>query len=554
MKYFLYCRKSTEAEDRQVMSIDSQRAELERAFGGRGAVEIVHYYEESKSAKAPGRPVFNEMLRRIEAGEAQGIVAWAPDRLARNSIDGGQLVYLLDRGVLRDLKFATYTFENNSQGKFMLNIMFGYSKYYSDNLSEVVKRGNRAKVERGWRPGSAPTGYLNDPGTKTIIPDPHRFPLVKQLFALVRDGCSAKQAALIMREQWGFTTPRSKRGRGGGGGLISISTAHHILTNPFYAGVIRWGGVAHVGRHEPVLTIAEFELIQQKLARPCVAKPKAYKYAYAGLIRCGACGSGVTAERKINRHGHRYLYYHCSRPKLGPPCREPSIEVKALETQIAGFLRLIRLQPDIHRLLLEGIERDAGHLAQIDADRVAHLQRAEQELARQHGQLTTLRLRDLIGDDEFVAERERLTRERLIVSEQLQTAREVNSGIEPARAVLAFSKYAADSFETGDDAQKREIIFSLGSNPVLRGKILSIQAAKPFLLLAEIDANPSRLGYSDDVRTSHCPPDQTAMVHAFLKAVASLPGADKYAQRLTRIMRGEQPEEPAGKINVPNVS
>ena len=74
-------------------------------------------------------------------------------RLARNSIDGGQIIYLLDRGSLKDLKFATQSFENNPQGKFMLSITFGYSKYYVDALSENVKRGNRAKVERGWRPG-----------------------------------------------------------------------------------------------------------------------------------------------------------------------------------------------------------------------------------------------------------------------------------------------------------------------------------------------------------------------------------------------------------------
>src|SRR3546814_20531020 len=101
------------------------------------------------------------MLRRIERGDAEGIIAWHPDRLARNSVDGGRIVYLLDRGALRDLEFATFTFENNPQGKFMHSIIFGYSKYYVASLSENVTRGHRQKDATGWRPPMAPLRYRN---------------------------------------------------------------------------------------------------------------------------------------------------------------------------------------------------------------------------------------------------------------------------------------------------------------------------------------------------------------------------------------------------------
>jgi DNA invertase Pin-like site-specific DNA recombinase len=102
------------------------------------------------------------MMKRVERGEANGILAWHPDRLARNSVDGGKIIYFLDTGRLASLKFPRFWFESTPQGKFMLNIAFGQSKYYVDSLSENVKRGMRQKVRNGIYPGLAPLGYLND--------------------------------------------------------------------------------------------------------------------------------------------------------------------------------------------------------------------------------------------------------------------------------------------------------------------------------------------------------------------------------------------------------
>ena len=86
--YLLYARKSTDVEDKQVLSIEAQLAEL-RAYGKQEGLEIVEEFVEKQSAKVPGRRIFGDMLKRIEDGEANGILAWHPDRLARNSIDGG---------------------------------------------------------------------------------------------------------------------------------------------------------------------------------------------------------------------------------------------------------------------------------------------------------------------------------------------------------------------------------------------------------------------------------------------------------------------------------
>jgi DNA invertase Pin-like site-specific DNA recombinase len=374
MNYFLYCRKSTEDEDRQVLSLQSQVNEAVRAFGGPGEIKIVDRFVEAMSAKRPGRPIFNEMLSRLEGGEADGVIAWAPDRLARNSVDGGSIIYLLDRGVIRDLKFVTYTFENNSQGKFMLQIMFGQSKYFSDALSENVKRGNWTKVEGGWRPNRAPLGYQNDRATKTITADPALFPLVRRMYDLALTGAySCAQITRIARDDWGMRTAKRKRT---GGTLVAPATIHYVLTNPFYAGSIVWGGQTYQGNHTPVVSIGEFDAVQRILRRSARIRAPRRIFPYTGMIRCGECGFSITAEEKVNRHGSHYLYYHCTRRSMGPKCRQRSLTAKGLEAQLFKFLESLTVHESIERWVLERVAKEMDGDAEVEEARKNSLQRS----------------------------------------------------------------------------------------------------------------------------------------------------------------------------------
>lgn len=498
MRYFLYCRKSSEAEDRQVMSIESQQQEAKRLVNQHPEIEVVETIEEARSAKSPGRPLFDQMIARIERGEAEGIVAWAPDRLARNSIDGGRIVYLLDCGVLKDLKFSTYTFENKSQGKFMLQIMFGQSKYYSDALSENVKRGNRTKIEKGWRPNVAPLGYLNKSKTKTIVPDPVHFPLIRRMFELVLAGHSAREVGRIARDEWGFRTPVRRKI---GGAPLAMSSIYKILGNPFYAGVIVWGGQTYPGRHKPVVSLQEFDQVQTLLARRDLPRPTKHRFTYSGLIRCGTCRRMITAEHKTNRHGHRYIYYHCSKSPLGPRCREPSVEVRALERQIATYLSSLVLPKaaveELRQHLREGAQDDKDY----ERARLASLHSAREALDGQLRELTGLRLRSLLSDAEFLAERARIEGERRRLDEKLRETPETGSLIEPLEALISFSNDAAKWFLEGHDERKRKVVEILQSNLTLKDKILSIEAVEPIEVIRKIATCPRLLGGVHNART-----------------------------------------------------
>jgi len=237
-KFYIYARKSTDVEDKQVLSIEAQLVEL-REFAKREGLSITTEFIEKKSAKTTGRPVFGKLLAEIESNGGN-ILAWHPDRLARNSVDGGQIVYLLDAGKIGTLKFPSFWFENTSQGKFMLSIAFGQSKYYVDNLSENTKRGLRQKVRLGFYPSHAPIGYINDVRTKTVIVNKRLAPVVAAAFELYAEGNQTLESIAVFLKSKGITTKSGKQ--------LTKDQIKRILVNPFYYGHFRYRGEIHEGK------------------------------------------------------------------------------------------------------------------------------------------------------------------------------------------------------------------------------------------------------------------------------------------------------------------
>jgi site-specific DNA recombinase len=180
LKHFIYSRKSSEDDDRQALSIIAQITELGTlAFSN--DLSIVDTLTESKSAKEPGRAVFNDMLRRIEKGEANAILTWKLDRLARNFDDGGRIIGMLQRGIIQEIR----TFERTylpTDNVLLIAMEFGMANQYVRDLAVNIRRGIREKVRRGIMNGKAPIGYFNEPRLRTIERNPKTFPNLKRIF------------------------------------------------------------------------------------------------------------------------------------------------------------------------------------------------------------------------------------------------------------------------------------------------------------------------------------------------------------------------------------
>ncbi len=506
-RYFLYARKSSEPDDRQALSIESQKKELLERFGH---LQILEILEESRTAKEPGRPHFERLMKRLENGEADGIIAWHPDRLSRNSVDAGRIIYDLDRGKLKDLKFAQYNFENTPEGKWMLAVILSQSKYFVDKLSKDVKRGLRAKLEMGWRPGVAPIGYLNNladhKGLRTLVPDPERFALVRQMWDLMLTGAYSPSRILeVASAEWGLrTVERHKIG----GSPLSYSGIYRLFTNRFYYGVFEYGGQLHQGRQQPMISEEEFWKVQELLGRKGRPRPKTKRtFAYTGLMRCAECGCMVTAEEKVKRNrtndGVRtYVYYHCTKKKRAVRCAQPCLENRVLEEQISRVLQTV----DVPEEFLQWARHYIKELRQAEESengvKRENLQRAYSSTGKQLDELLGVRLRGLIDDNEFERKRLMLLREQAALKTQLDDpAAQTKLALERVERTCEFATNLKIRFETGTIEEKRIILENVGSNLLLRDKILRFEPIAPFHHFQRAGEKSNWRGIVKDVRT-----------------------------------------------------
>jgi len=429
MKYFLYIRKSTDEEDRQVLSLEAQEVELVE-FAAKEHLEIVETFTESQTAKEPGRSVFNQMLDRIEKGEAQGIISWHPDRLARNSIDGGKIIYFIDTLKIQALKFPTFWFETTPQGKFMLNIAFGQSKYFVDSLSENTKRGLRQKVRRGELPGYAPLGYINNLQNHTIVKDPERFKLVKKLFTLyATDKYSFKELQKIITKA-GLKSRNNKP--------IPISIIHRIVKKPFYYGLFKFNGELHQGSHEPMISKKLFDQCQQIIgnrSRP-KKRDKGKEYAFRGLLKCAECGCAITSE---TQKGH--IYYHCTKKKT--ECAQPYAREEKLDEQVSQIIKKVSLPPVWSDSMIAELDKEKEISTQTRTAFVQNLKIQIKECETKLERLLDTYLDGVISKTEYSAKKQKILNEKIEIAEKLDDfERKVNHWLERAKEFILEAKQA----------------------------------------------------------------------------------------------------------------
>lgn len=504
-KYFLYARKSSESEDRQMASIEDQIAEVKK-IAEKYNLNVVDIISESKSAKEPGRNGFNSMLQRIYKGEAEGILTWKLNRLARNPIDGGQISWMLQQNIIKHIQ----TFEreyNPSDNVLLMQVEFGMANQYVKDLSLDVKRGMRQKAERGWYPVAIlPFGYIHNPRyfigvDDEIVPEKEQFELIKKLWNIFLNG---GYSIGEIKKQGDLLGIINRHGRN-----LSRNAYYSILNNEFYSGYYTWKDkdgniVRYKGKHKAMISLAEFNKGQSILhGKPSsCSRTRKYDFPYRGLIKCGECGSCVTPDHKLQVIckvcKHKYsiinsgicprcgtniktssnptiidiLYYHCSKSK--GKCSQGSITKEMLEFTIEEKIRKISISEDIFALGLEALKSGETE-EEIPENIIRELNKTKSELENRIEGLIEVRADKEITADQFNSSISKVQLELSQVEMELEKVKNYYLEMHnDKRRSLDFSLNLLERFKTGDNSIKTEILREMSSNLILKDKNLYI--------------------------------------------------------------------------------
>lgn len=485
MRYLNYARRSSdEASKRQIQSIEDQLADTRRVQREMN-LNVIEELTESRSAKEPGRPVFNRMISMLQKGEADAILCWKLDRLARNPIDAATLRWMMRKGKIKEIRTPHQVYMPNDNAV-IAAVENAMAEQYIIDLKNGVERGMKSKCEKGGYPLPAPSGYLNNRFTRELEVDEERFFLLQKAWQLLLSGkYSVPQIHNLLVNQWGY---RGREGRRNPGGGLALSALYKMFHNPFYMGCFSFMGTTYIHKYSRMVTKAEWERAQQiieknggkKRSRRLTAKGEVlsrrnlgrqcYNFPYTGLMVCATCGFMVTAERS---KGH--IYYHCNN-KTGQ-CTKKGIRQEEVERHIDSLLHEIAMPLEFevlaHRVLdtLKTQELDA--LQQIKESR----EQATTKLKKQKDALLNLFLQGLLDESEYARKKSELSEQELgLALGNGREQQEVEASYETVKEIVRYATHARDQLKRSDleADERRRLAKHLAESYILNNGDLQI--------------------------------------------------------------------------------
>jgi len=481
---FGYCRKSEEDKKRQVLSLNDQEEECKKLIGNYGLILTHPFFKEEKSAKVAGKRVeFYRMLNLIKLGKAHVIVCWTANRLARNIMDGAEIISLVQNKGLRII--TPYT-QYDSTNWFMLLIEFGMSTDFSLKLSKDVKRGLDSKVAKGIRPGKAPLGYLNVgaiKGEKEIAVDPIRFDLCRKWWDLMQSGEYTVEQSLAKITKLGLRHRDGKK--------ISRTNAFKFFHNIFYTGWFSYLGEIKKGNQAPMITLEEFNKVQKIITGKFGGKYENVSprrpMPLSGFIKCGECGATITADRRTKHYkngtSQEFAWYRCKKNKGN--CKQKAyLPADKLEGQVKDYIDHLELDSRFIEWVRKVLKRRNHDEFEFDTKQKEVASKRIIALNEKKELVYGMKLDGLYTDIQYKSKIAEVQKEEAEINEQMHSDR-ISYWESIIDKTLDFSKRVMELFNTGDDYTKRMVLQILGSDLFLKDKKLYFEPKSVFIFLKD---------------------------------------------------------------------
>lgn len=466
-KLFGYIRVSTARQGERGVSLQEQRDAIER-YTQKNGLEVCRWFDERVTAAKRGRPMFNEMLKLLRRGVADGIVIHKIDRGARNLKDWSDLGELIDEGV--EVHFANESLDLHSRGgRLSADIQAVVAADYIRNLREETRKGFYGRIKQGLYPLPAPIGYLDCGGGKAKVPDPARAPLVRAAFQLYAT-CGYNLEAL--------TEEIYRRGlRNRRGGPVSVGGLAKVLNNPFYVGIIRLKSTneTFAGVHEPLIRKTLFDRVHGVLVGKVNARTQRHDFRYRRLIRCRTCGFSLIGEVQ-----KAHVYYRCHTKSCPATCIREEVISEVAEITI----RHIVLDERERRYVAARIDTLTADWKSDRAAQVKALELQRGQLGERLAHLTDAFIERLIDRSLFEERKNALILQRKDLEEKTSLlTHEERSLAERLNYILELCGSAYFLFKSGLPEEIRSLLEIVTSNRSVGGKNIEITLAEPFSIV-----------------------------------------------------------------------
>ena len=340
----IYLRVSTRDQakrggETEGFSIPAQREACHRKAESLGAEVIEEFIDAGESAKSAQRPELQRMLSYVKHNTIQLVIVHKVDRLARNRMDDVQINFEIQQAGAQ-LVSCSENIDETPSGMLLHGIMSSIAEFYSQNLATEAKKGMTQKAKSGGTPGRAPFGYINTTQrtaegreVRTVITDPDRAHWVPWMYERYATGEWTTGMLRDELDTHGVTTlARPKQPAR----PLTTSMVHSILSNPYYTGLVVFGGATYQGRHQPLVSTelwSKVEAIRHGRSH-AKEKPAIRTHYLKGSLFCGQCGSPLSYEVSRNRLGNYYHYFYC----LGRQARKNGCTFVAIQAHHAEQL------------------------------------------------------------------------------------------------------------------------------------------------------------------------------------------------------------------------